>query len=117
MLDEAAGAWTNFIDTADAYPPGAGAGGAEIIVGRWLSKRRAEFILATKGGGRMGPAAWDAGNSRPYGVSAMTKVLVTIGVHMHRHGGRLLYSMRLRLICPRNEPWRPRNGPVRRPSG
>jgi aryl-alcohol dehydrogenase-like predicted oxidoreductase len=71
MLDKAAEAGINFIDTADVYPPGAEAGGAEIIVGRWLSKKRAEFILATKGGGRMGPAAWDAGNSRKHLLDAI----------------------------------------------
>src|ERR1700726_2349887 len=64
MLDEAAEAGINFIDTAYVYPPGAEAGGAEIITGRWLSNKRAGFILATKAGGQMGPAAWDAGSSR-----------------------------------------------------
>jgi 1-deoxyxylulose-5-phosphate synthase len=71
MLDKAADVGINFIDTADVYPPGAEAGGAEIIVGRWLSKKRAEFILATKGGGKMGPAAWDAGNSRKHLLDAV----------------------------------------------
>lgn len=71
MLDKAAEAGINFIDTADVYPPGAAAGGAEIIAGRWLSKKRAEFILATKGGGKMGPAAWDAGNSRKHLLDAI----------------------------------------------
>jgi aryl-alcohol dehydrogenase-like predicted oxidoreductase len=71
MLDEAAEAGINFIDTADVYPPGAEAGGAEIIVGRWLSKRRAEFILGTKGGGKMGSAAWDAGSSRKHLLDAI----------------------------------------------
>src|SRR5260370_8912751 len=56
MLDKAAGAGINFIDTADVYPPGAEVGGTEIIAGRWLSKKRPEFILATKGGGTMGHA-------------------------------------------------------------
>src|SRR6202021_567474 len=64
ILDKAAEAGVNFIDTADIYPPGAPAGSAEIIAGRWLSDKRASFILGTKGGGQMGPAAWDAGNSR-----------------------------------------------------
>ena len=65
MLDKAAEAGINFIDTADVYPPGAEAGTAEIIVGRWLSTRRQEFILGTKGGGKTGPAAsWEAGGSR-----------------------------------------------------
>jgi len=71
MLDRAAEAGINFIDTADGYPPGAEAGGAEIIAGRLLSKKRAAFVLATKGGGRMGPAAWDAGNSRKHLLDAI----------------------------------------------
>jgi aryl-alcohol dehydrogenase-like predicted oxidoreductase len=71
VLDRAADAGVNFIDTADIYPPGAEAGGAEIIVGRWLSQKRGEFILATKGGGKMGPAVWDAGNSRKHLLGAI----------------------------------------------
>jgi aryl-alcohol dehydrogenase-like predicted oxidoreductase len=55
---------SNFIDTADIYSPGAESGTAELLVGRWLGKKRAEVILVTKGGGKMGPAAWSAGNSR-----------------------------------------------------
>src|SRR6202021_2957341 len=71
MLDKAAEAGINFIDTADIYPPGAEAGGAEIITGRWLSNKRAGFLLATKGGGKMGPAAWDAGSSRKHLLDAI----------------------------------------------
>src|ERR1700722_13442054 len=71
MLDKAAEAGINFIDTADIYPPGAEAGGAEIITGRWLSNKRAAFILGTKGGGKMGPAAWDAGSSRKHLLDAI----------------------------------------------
>ena len=71
MLDKVAEAGINFIDTADIYPPGAEAGGSEIITGRWLSNRRAGFILATKGGGKMGQAAWDAGNSRKHLLDAI----------------------------------------------
>ena len=41
MLDKAAEAGIHFIDTADIYPPGAEAGGAEIITGRWLSSNGA----------------------------------------------------------------------------
>jgi aryl-alcohol dehydrogenase-like predicted oxidoreductase len=66
MLDKAAEVGINFIDTADVYPPGAEVGGAEIIVGRWLSNKRAGFILGTKGGGKMGPATWDSGGSRKH---------------------------------------------------
>jgi aryl-alcohol dehydrogenase-like predicted oxidoreductase len=71
MLDRAAEAGVNIIDTADIYPPGAEPGGAEIIVGRWLRTKRSGFILATKGGGRMGPAAWDVGNSRKHLLDAV----------------------------------------------
>jgi aryl-alcohol dehydrogenase-like predicted oxidoreductase len=71
MLDRAAEAGINFIDTADLYPPGTEAGGAEIFTGRWLSNKRARFILATKGGGKMGPAAWDAGSSRKHLLDAV----------------------------------------------
>jgi aryl-alcohol dehydrogenase-like predicted oxidoreductase len=71
MLDKAAEAGINFIDTADVYPPGAEVGGAEIVAGRWLSNKRAGFILATKGGGKMGPAAWDSGSSRKHLLDAI----------------------------------------------
>jgi aryl-alcohol dehydrogenase-like predicted oxidoreductase len=71
MLDMAADAGVNFIDTADIYPPGAEVGGAEVITGRWLENRRGRFILGTKGGGRMGAAAWDAGNSRKHLLDAI----------------------------------------------
>lgn len=71
ILDKAAEAGVNFIDAADIYPPGAEPGGAEVITGRWLSDKRGRFILGTKGGGRMGPAAWDAGNSRKHLLDAI----------------------------------------------
>src|SRR5258708_25416555 len=71
MLDKAAEAGINCIDTVDISPPGAEAGGAEIVAGRWLSNKRAGFILATKGGGKMGPAAWDAGGSRKHLLDAI----------------------------------------------
>ena len=71
MLDRAAEAGINFIDTADVYPPGAEGGGGEIIVGRWLNNKRSGFILGTKGGEKMGPAAWDAGSSRKHLLDAI----------------------------------------------
>ena len=71
MLDKAADAGVNFIDTADMYPPGAEAGTSEVVTGRWLGSKRSRFILATKGGGRMGLAAWDAGNSRKHLLDAV----------------------------------------------
>jgi 1-deoxyxylulose-5-phosphate synthase len=71
MLDRVAEAGVNFIDTADIYPPGAEAGSSEVITGRWLSNKRGRFILTTKGGGAMGSAAWDAGNSRKHILDAI----------------------------------------------
>jgi aryl-alcohol dehydrogenase-like predicted oxidoreductase len=71
MLDKVAEAGVNFIDTADIYPPGAAVGSSESITGRWLSKKRSQFILATKGGGRMGPAPWNQGNSRKHLLDAI----------------------------------------------
>jgi aryl-alcohol dehydrogenase-like predicted oxidoreductase len=71
MLDRAADAGINFVDTADIYPPGSEAGTSELITGRWLSNKRSRFILATKGGGKMGPADWDAGNSRKHILDAV----------------------------------------------
>src|ERR1700722_14526394 len=71
MLDQVAEAGANFIDTADIYPPGAEVGTSEIITGRWLRNKRSQFILATKGGGRMGPAAWEQGNSRKHLLDAI----------------------------------------------
>jgi aryl-alcohol dehydrogenase-like predicted oxidoreductase len=71
ILNKAAEAGVNFIDTADLYPPGAEVGGAEVITGHWLSNKRGSFILGTKGGGRMGPAAWDTGNSRKHLLDAI----------------------------------------------
>jgi len=71
ILDKATEAGVNVIDTADMYPPGAEAGSAEIIVGRWLKEKRGQYILATKGGGQMGPAAWDVGNSRKHLLNAI----------------------------------------------
>jgi aryl-alcohol dehydrogenase-like predicted oxidoreductase len=71
MLDKAAEAGVNFIDTADIYPPGAEVGSSEIITGRWLGNKRGRFILGTKGGGAMGPAPWDAGNSRKHILDAI----------------------------------------------
>jgi aryl-alcohol dehydrogenase-like predicted oxidoreductase len=71
MLDRAAEAGINFIDTADIYPPGAEPGSAETITGRWLNNKRAGFILGTKGGGKMGSAPWDAGSSRKHLLDAI----------------------------------------------
>jgi aryl-alcohol dehydrogenase-like predicted oxidoreductase len=74
ILDAAATGGIDFIDTADVYPLGGGrstAGRTEEIVGRWLTGKRHEFILATKCVGRMGPKPWDQGMSRKHILDAI----------------------------------------------
>jgi aryl-alcohol dehydrogenase-like predicted oxidoreductase len=67
ILDHADGKGITFIDTADAYPLGgdlATVGRTEEIIGRWMSGRRDQFVVAPKCFAPMGPKPWDAGNSR-----------------------------------------------------
>jgi 1-deoxyxylulose-5-phosphate synthase len=78
ILDKAADAGINFIDTADVYPLGGGetnAGRTEEIVGRWLKGRRDRFILATKAVGKVGPSPWDQGASRKHLLDAIDNSL------------------------------------------
>jgi len=82
ILDTAADAGVNFIDTADVYPLGGGeniAGRTEEIVGRWLKGKRDRFILATKAVGKMGPSAWDQGASRKHLLDAIDASLRRLG--------------------------------------
>ncbi|WP_437871669.1 aldo/keto reductase [Sorangium sp. So ce363] len=82
ILDKAAGAGVNFLDTADVYPLGGGleaAGRTEEIVGRWLKGKRDRFILATKCVGRVGPNAWDQGASRKHILDAIDASLRRLG--------------------------------------
>ncbi|NYH26163.1 aldo/keto reductase [Paraburkholderia bryophila] len=82
ILDTAAEAGVNFIDTANVYPLGGGeglAGRTEEIVGRWLKGKRDRFILATKAVGKMGPAAWDQGASRKHLLDAIDASLRRLG--------------------------------------
>lgn len=67
ILDTAADAGIDFIDTADVYPLGAPPdvfGRTEEILGRWLKGRREQFIVASKCFFPTGPKPWDSGNSR-----------------------------------------------------
>jgi len=82
ILDTAADAGVNFIDTADVYPLGSehsDAGRTEEIVGRWLKGKRDRFILATKAVGKMGPSAWDQGASRKHLLDAIDASLKRLG--------------------------------------
>ncbi|WP_027818511.1 aldo/keto reductase [Paraburkholderia bannensis] len=82
ILDKAADAGVNFIDTADVYPLGGGethAGRTEEIVGRWLKGRRERFILATKAVGKVGSSPWDQGASRKHLLDAIDNSLRRLG--------------------------------------
>nr|WP_284506812.1 aldo/keto reductase [Caballeronia sp. GAFFF1] len=74
IMDRASEAGVNVIDTADVYPLGGThdiAGRTEEIVGRWLSGKRDQFILATKAVGVMGPLDWNKGASRKHLLDAI----------------------------------------------
>jgi aryl-alcohol dehydrogenase (NADP+) len=74
IMDHAAAAGIDFLDTSDAYPLGGDLstrGRTEEIVGRWLHGRRDRFIVATKCFSPQGPAPFDAGNSRKHIMSAV----------------------------------------------
>jgi 1-deoxyxylulose-5-phosphate synthase len=82
ILDKAAEAGINFIDSADVYPLGGGlstVGATESIVGRWLKGKRQRFILATKAVGKVGPRPWDQGSSRKHLVEALDQSLHRLG--------------------------------------
>jgi aryl-alcohol dehydrogenase-like predicted oxidoreductase len=84
ILDKAAAAGINFLDTADVYPLGGGlasAGRTEEILGRWLSDppgRRRQFIVATKAVGAMGAEAWHQGASRKHLLAAIDASLARL---------------------------------------
>jgi aryl-alcohol dehydrogenase-like predicted oxidoreductase len=82
ILDRAAEAGVTFIDTADVYPLGGDlstVGRTEEIVGRWLGKRRGEFILATKAVAKTGARPWDQGASRKHLLDAIDASLQRLG--------------------------------------
>jgi len=81
ILDTAAEAGINFLDTADVYPVGGGVhtvGRTEEILGRWLAGKRSRFILATKAYGRTGPLDWDEGSSRKHLLDAIDASLTRL---------------------------------------
>jgi aryl-alcohol dehydrogenase-like predicted oxidoreductase len=74
IMDRAAEAGVNFIDSADVYPLGAGfdaVGRTEEIVGSWLKGKRDSYILASKACGAMGPQSWNRGASRKHLLDAI----------------------------------------------
>src|SRR5581483_5005400 len=74
IMDTAADAGVNFIDTADVYPMEGSletVGRTEEIVGSWLKGKRDRFVLATKSTGAMGPGPNDKGSSRKHMIDAV----------------------------------------------
>jgi len=74
IMDSAAEAGVNFIDSADVYPIGGSletVGRTEEIVGRWLKGKRDRFVVATKCTGAMGPGPNDRGSSRKHVLEAV----------------------------------------------
>jgi aryl-alcohol dehydrogenase-like predicted oxidoreductase len=74
MMDLAAEAGVNFIDTADVYPFPLSfetVGRTEEIVGRWLKGKRDQFVLATKCGNAMSENLNQRGLSRKYILQAI----------------------------------------------
>jgi len=82
ILDAAADQGITFLDTADVYPLGGTletVGRTEEIVGRWLRGKRDQVVLATKCGGKVGPAPWQRGTSRKHVLAAIDASLTRLG--------------------------------------
>jgi 1-deoxyxylulose-5-phosphate synthase len=74
ILDRAAEAGVDFLDSADCYPipmTGETAGRTEEILGRWLHGRRDRFVLATKCFFPTGPGPNDRGSSRRHVLASL----------------------------------------------
>jgi NDP-hexose 2,3-enoyl reductase len=63
LMDRALAAGINFVDTADTYGWRVRKGYAEELIGRWLSTRRSDVVLATKVGDPMSERLNDSGLS------------------------------------------------------
>jgi aryl-alcohol dehydrogenase (NADP+) len=74
ILDRAAAGGVTFLDAADVYPLGGTfdtVGRTEEILGRWLGRRRHDFVVATKCAGAMSARPWDRGASRKHVLDAI----------------------------------------------
>lgn len=82
IMDRAYEGGVTFFDTADAYPLGGDSttsGTTEEVIGRWLSGRREDIVLATKANAPMSSRRWDRGNSRKHLVEACEASLRRLG--------------------------------------
>ncbi len=76
IIDAAADAGVNFIDTANVYEQGR----SEEIVGRGIAARRRHWVLATKLANPAGPGPNDRGLSRRHATDAVDDSLKRLGV-------------------------------------
>jgi aryl-alcohol dehydrogenase-like predicted oxidoreductase len=82
ILDRAAAAGVNFLDTADCYPvppTPETAGRSEQVIGKWLSGKRDQFVLATKCRIRTGTGPNDEGLSRRHILRSVEDSLRRLG--------------------------------------
>ncbi|MDQ6742851.1 MAG: aldo/keto reductase [Candidatus Dormibacteraeota bacterium] len=82
VLDRAWELGIDFVDTADVYPTPPSvetAGRTEEIVGRWLTSRGAQAVVATKCVNRVGPRPNDSGGSRKHVIEACEASLRRLG--------------------------------------
>jgi aryl-alcohol dehydrogenase-like predicted oxidoreductase len=75
IVNRALEAGINFVDTANVYATGE----SETLVGRALSGRRHDVVLATKVRGRMGPGPNQVGLSRLHIIEAVEASLTRLG--------------------------------------
>ncbi len=76
IIDHAADAGVNFIDTADVYTEGR----SEAIVGAAIKAKRDHWVLATKAGQRSGPKVTDTGLSRRHLMRSADASLKRLGL-------------------------------------
>ena len=82
ILDTATAGGITFLDTADVYPLGGTletVGRSEEILGRWLTGRRDDYVVATKCVGPTGARPWDRGASRRHIIAAVEASLRRLG--------------------------------------
>jgi aryl-alcohol dehydrogenase-like predicted oxidoreductase len=75
MVNRALDAGINLFDTADAYTGGQ----SEIVLGKALSKRRSDAVIATKVGFRAGNAITDTGLSYRHIIASAEASLKRLG--------------------------------------
>ena len=75
ILGAAEEAGVNFIDTADQYAKGE----SERVVGRLIAEKRDKWVLATKGGNRMGDGPNRSGLGRRWLMQALDESLQRLG--------------------------------------